>query len=70
MKPEKMRPLLSTRPMENVAKHPSAVPTHDDIARRAYDIYLGNGCKQGHCKQNWRQAEQELSMRPRGATSG
>jgi len=36
------------------------MPTHDDIAKRAYDIYVKNGRKQGQCKQNWQQAEHEL----------
>jgi hypothetical protein len=35
-------------------------PTHDDIARRAYDIYVKSGRKQGQCKQNWQQAEHDL----------
>jgi len=35
-------------------------PTHDVIAHRAYDIYIRSGSKQGHCKQNWQQAEVEL----------
>ncbi len=35
-------------------------PAHDDIARRAYEIYIKNGCHQGQCQKNWRQAEQEL----------
>lgn len=34
--------------------------THDDIAKRAYDIYVQNGRKQGQCKQNWQQAEHDL----------
>jgi hypothetical protein len=37
-----------------------AAPTHDEIAQRAYDIYIKSGNKQGHCKQNWQQAETEL----------
>ena len=45
----------------------SAVPTHDDIAQRAYDIYLANDCRQGQCKQNWLQAEKDL--RKRGAVA-
>jgi DUF2934 family protein len=36
------------------------MPTHDDIARRAYDIYVTSGSKRGQCLQNWRQAEHEL----------
>jgi len=35
-------------------------PTHDQIASRAYDIYVKTGRKQGHCTQNWQQAEQSL----------
>ena len=31
-----------------------------DIAKRAYDIYVKAGRKQGHCNQNWLQAEGEL----------
>jgi hypothetical protein len=45
-------------------QHPGSIamaaPTHDDIAHRAYDIYVQDGRKQGQCKQNWRQAEHEL----------
>jgi len=37
-----------------------ATPSHDAIAHRAYDIYVKAGSKQGHCKQNWQQAETEL----------
>ncbi|MCX5658191.1 MAG: DUF2934 domain-containing protein [Planctomycetota bacterium] len=42
------------------ASTPSPTPTHDDIARRAYDIYIRSGKKEGRCAQNWSQAEQEL----------
>lgn len=41
----------------------SAVPTHDDIAQRAYDIYVANDCRPGQCQQNWLQAEQDLHQR-------
>jgi Protein of unknown function (DUF2934) len=34
--------------------------THEEIAHRAYDIYVKTGCKKGHCSQNWHQAEHEL----------
>lgn len=37
-----------------------ALPTHEEIAKRAYDIYVKNGRKQGQSSQNWHQAEQEL----------
>ena len=35
-------------------------PTHDEIAKRAYDIYVKTGRKQGQCKQNWHLAEHDL----------
>jgi hypothetical protein len=38
----------------------SSMPTHDDIARRAYEIYIKNGRRQGQCERNWQQAENEL----------
>jgi hypothetical protein len=44
-----------------------AEPTHEAIARRAYDIYVKTGRKQGQCKQNWQQAEQSLLEQPQPA---
>ena len=38
-------------------------PTHKEIARRAYEIYLESGRKQGQSEQYWLQAEQELNNR-------
>jgi len=37
-------------------------PSHEDIARRAFDIYVKKGRLQGQCRQNWREAEQELNI--------
>ena len=37
-----------------------AEPTHDQIAERAYSIYVKTGCEQGCCNKNWHQAEMEL----------
>jgi hypothetical protein len=34
--------------------------SHDDIARRAYDIYIRNGSQSGESDQNWQRAEEEL----------
>ena len=42
-----------------------AIPTHDDIATRAYGIYVASGRKQGHCTQNWHQAEYDLRIESR-----
>ncbi len=35
-------------------------PSHDDISRRAYEIYIRSGFIQGRCQHNWHQAECEL----------
>lgn len=37
-----------------------AMPSHAEIAKRAYDIYLKSGAKPGHCTQNWQKAEHDL----------
>jgi len=41
----------------------SALVTHSDVARRAYDLYLARGCAHGHDVDDWLQAERELRAR-------
>ena len=41
----------------------AAPPSHKEIARRAYEIYIENGRRQGHEVEYWLQAEQELKNR-------
>lgn len=41
----------------------AVTPTHKEIARRAYQIYIENGRRQGQSEQYWLQAEQELKNR-------
>jgi hypothetical protein len=36
-------------------------PTHEQIACRAYEIWLQSGCVPGRDSENWAQAERELS---------
>jgi len=38
----------------------TTVFTHDQIAERAYDIYVKNGRHGDQCQQNWEQAENDL----------
>ena len=38
----------------------SAHVTDNDIAGRAYDLYLARGCEHGHEVDDWLQAECEL----------
>jgi hypothetical protein len=37
-----------------------ATPTHEDIAVRAYELYLARGAEHGHDAEDWAQAESEL----------
>lgn len=38
-------------------------PTHEDIARRAYQIYVEKGHPQGQSEPIWQQAEQDIRNR-------
>jgi Protein of unknown function (DUF2934). len=35
-------------------------PGLEEIARRAYEIWLQRGCSPGHAQEDWLQAEREL----------
>jgi hypothetical protein len=50
----------SIRDIPRSKQTPAAAATHDDIAKRAYEIYAKKGGRQGDSEQNWKQAEQEL----------
>ena len=39
-------------------------PTHQEIAARAYQIFLERGCQHGHDRDDWLQAEYELMQLP------
>ena len=53
--PKKPRKAAATPPM----------PTYDEIALRAYHIYLERGCTPGDPMQDWLQAERELNETPK-----
>jgi len=38
----------------------TTLPTHEQIARRALEIYIASGRVEGRSEQNWLQAEREL----------
>jgi hypothetical protein len=40
-----------------------ATLTHEDIARRAYQIYIEKGCPQDQSEEIWLQAEQDIKRR-------
>ena len=35
-------------------------PSREQIAKRAHDIWVKNGCKHGQDEQNWLEAERQL----------
>jgi hypothetical protein len=47
------------------AEGAQAVPSHDEIERRAHEIWLEQGAEPGHELDHWLQAEQELAGKPR-----
>jgi hypothetical protein len=59
-KSTQMYPTQQTQDNGRPKQASPSMPTHDDIARRAYEIYLKNGRRQGKSEQNWLQAEHEL----------
>jgi len=42
------------------AEAAKALPSHDDIAKRSYELYLQRGAVDGFHEQDWLQAEAEL----------
>jgi hypothetical protein len=53
---------LHTSPIEPHAEDASAnhAPSHEEIRRRAYEIYLEHGSLPGNEVDDWHQAEREL----------
>jgi hypothetical protein len=37
-------------------------PTYEQIARRAYELFLARGGSHGHHEEDWLQAERELKL--------
>ena len=53
--------------LRSVGLNGSVNVTKNDIARRAYELYLARDCEDGHDVDDWLQAEREL-QRDRGAS--
>lgn len=47
---------------KDVVTSPSS-PTHDEIARRAFEIFLDRGGNDGNDLEDWLQAEKEMRAR-------
>jgi hypothetical protein len=75
-KPKKKQPLATRQSKTTQTSAPQQIhdiprsgpaatvtPTHEDIARRAYEIYAEKGHPQGQSEQIWLQAEQDIRTR-------
>ena len=40
-----------------------ASPTRDQIAKKAYEIWLSKGCEHGHDQEHWIEAERQLRQK-------
>ncbi|MCY1016013.1 DUF2934 domain-containing protein [Pyxidicoccus sp. MSG2] len=47
---------------EPMASSPRNSPTHEQISRRAYEIFLARGGTPGNPEHDWFQAERELRL--------
>jgi hypothetical protein len=41
-------------------KKPAFEDLHARISRRAYELYLQRGCREGHAQQDWLDAERDI----------
>lgn len=57
----KLQPIASIEP-ERADATPLAGPTHEEVAIRAYRIYLERGDADGSPLEDWLQAENELAL--------
>ena len=53
-------PKVKTASSAKAAATPSADPTHEEIAARAYELYLARGSLDGYSEEDWLMAEAEL----------
>ena len=49
------------KPHADQPKAPESKPTQDEVARKAYAIYLKGGRPQGHDVRNWLEAERKMT---------
>jgi hypothetical protein len=53
---------IATGEIANSVERLASEPTHDDIARRAYQLYETRGGEHGRDLEDWFQAERELQQ--------
>jgi hypothetical protein len=58
-KPASTQPPTPTAPSKQTAI--DVQPLRDEVAKRAYSLYLAQGCPQGHDVQHWLEAEDQVT---------
>jgi hypothetical protein len=56
-------PKVKAASRAKAAAVPGAEPTHEEIAARAYELYLARGSLDGYSEEDWLLAEAELRNR-------
>lgn len=59
--PAKVQPATGG-PSDAQALQSGQAPSADQVARRAYELYLQRGGQPGHAMEDWLQAERELRV--------
>ena len=60
--PKKIEKASAKAKVEVETAEAKVAPTHDEIALRAYQLYLARGSEPGHESEDWLAAEAELSI--------
>lgn len=65
------QPKITSSPqsIQTVSQQAGSTPTHEEIAKRAEEIYHQKGCPQGQDEQIWLQAERELRSKKMATSS-
>lgn len=58
VEPKRTSPV--TAPTDDIVS--GADPNHEQIARRAYELFLARGGENGHAQEDWLQAERETGL--------
>ncbi|MGB7217513.1 MAG: DUF2934 domain-containing protein [Vicinamibacterales bacterium] len=59
--PRRTRPTRSKGPAQKTAADAHTHPSHDDIAARAYELFMRRGGQHGSDWEDWLLAERELA---------
>ncbi|MFO0698299.1 MAG: DUF2934 domain-containing protein [Nitrospira sp.] len=60
VKADKSKRLKTSLALNNQTELTISNPTREQIAQRAYELYLTRGCADGYADEDWLQAEREL----------